>query len=233
MRAKEINNWQAVEAEVLRRIHTRIWAPGEMIPNEQALAEEFGCARATVNRALRALSDTGLLERRRKAGTRVALHPVRKATLDIPMIRQEIEARNQKYSYLRLLLERKTPPPALRARMLSGEEDDFAHVTCVQMADGAPFMFENRWINLTTIPSARSEDFSMISANEWLLTNAPFTHGEIAFSACNANVEIAEILGVEPMAAIFSIDRTTWDKTKAVTTVQQYFQTGYRMQTNL
>ena len=46
-----------------------------MIPGEEALAREFGCARATVNRALRDLAEAGVLERRRKAGTRVALQP--------------------------------------------------------------------------------------------------------------------------------------------------------------
>ena len=44
--------WQAIRDEVKRRIHARDWKPGEPIPNEAELAEEFGCARATVNRAL-------------------------------------------------------------------------------------------------------------------------------------------------------------------------------------
>ncbi|MEP5090001.1 MAG: winged helix-turn-helix domain-containing protein, partial [Paracoccaceae bacterium] len=81
----EINSWHAVQEEVLRRIKNRSWKPGELIPNEADLAIEFGCARATVNRALRALAETGILDRRRKAGTRVALHPVRKVTLEIPI----------------------------------------------------------------------------------------------------------------------------------------------------
>ncbi len=71
--------------EVLRRIHCRDWEPGEQIPNEADLALEFGCARATVNRALRTLAESGVLDRKRKAGTRVALHPVGKATLNIPI----------------------------------------------------------------------------------------------------------------------------------------------------
>ncbi len=90
-----LQSWEAIRAEVLNRIRTRVWPPGALIPSEEALAEEFGCARATVNRALRELADAGVLERKRKAGTRVAALPVRKATLDIPVIRQEIAARGQ------------------------------------------------------------------------------------------------------------------------------------------
>ena len=65
--------------------------PGEFIPNEADLALELGCARTTVNRALRAVAETGLLDRRRKVGTKVTTNPVRKATISIPIIRQEIE----------------------------------------------------------------------------------------------------------------------------------------------
>ena len=67
-------------------------------PDRGGAGAEFGCARATVSRALRDLAEAGVLERRRKAGTRVALHPVRRATLDIPVTRQEIEGRGQSYA---------------------------------------------------------------------------------------------------------------------------------------
>jgi len=82
-----LRNWQGVREEVLRRIHARVWAPGDLLPTETELAAEFGCARTTVNRALRTLAESGLLDRKRKAGTRVVRHPVRKATLSIPVIR--------------------------------------------------------------------------------------------------------------------------------------------------
>ena len=91
---KPINNWLGVQAEVLKRIHDRTWRPGDIIPRETDLASEFGCARVTVNRALRTLADKGVLDRKRKVGTTVALYPTSKATLKIPLIRKEIEEKN-------------------------------------------------------------------------------------------------------------------------------------------
>ena len=52
-------------------IQTRIWKHRGLIPVEAALAKEFGCARATVNRSLRELVQERILEHRRKAGTSV------------------------------------------------------------------------------------------------------------------------------------------------------------------
>ena len=61
-----MSGWEAIRAEVLTRIRRRDWPPGALIPGEEALAQEFGVARATVNRALSELARAGVLERRRR-----------------------------------------------------------------------------------------------------------------------------------------------------------------------
>jgi len=222
MSQPQFKNWQAIQAEVLRRIHAREWVPGQTIPGEVDLAREFGCARATVNRAMQALADAGILERRRKAGTRVALHPVSKATVDIPVIRQEIEDRGATYSYR--LINRKTGVhPLLGANAL--------HVTALHQADDTPFVFEDRWINLTVAPDAATQAFEAISANEWLITHAPYTKGDITFSAAIATKGLAERLDATEGAPVFVIDRTTWDRDRAITIVRLSYAPGYQIHT--
>jgi GntR family transcriptional regulator, histidine utilization repressor len=112
-----LTGWEDIRAEVQRRIRMRIWPLGAFIPGEEDLAAEFGCARATVNRALRDLAGQGVLERRRKAGTRVAAIPVRKATLDIPVIRQHVEALGQVHGHRVLAQSVATPPDAIAQDM--------------------------------------------------------------------------------------------------------------------
>ena len=90
-------SFRTIKDEIARRIGDKVWPPGTLIPGEAALADEFGAARATVNRALQELARTGLLERKRKAGTRVALNPVRQARLSIPIVGEEIAALGQTY----------------------------------------------------------------------------------------------------------------------------------------
>ena len=225
MSPPHFNNWQAIQAEVLRRIHAREWHPGQTIPGEVELASEFGCARATVNRALQALADAGLLERRRKAGTRVALNPVSKATVDIPVIRQEVEDRGLDYAYRLVSRDAAAPPLALRA--VIGEAG--LHVTALHLAGGAAHVFEDRWISLATVPSALTAPFSDISANEWLLRNAPFTQGDIAFTAAAAGAREAAHLETDPGAPLFVIERTTWDRDRAITFVRLSYAPGYRI----
>ena len=83
--------WADIAEEARRRIFRRDWAPGDTIPGEVELAREFGVSRVTVNRALRALAEEGVLDRRRKLGTRVAERPVRRASFAIRLIRDDIE----------------------------------------------------------------------------------------------------------------------------------------------
>ena len=75
---------------MLEWIQTGIWKQGGLIPLESALAKEFCCTRATVNRTVRELAQEGILERRRKAGTRVVTPVGRLANFEIPRILLEI-----------------------------------------------------------------------------------------------------------------------------------------------
>lgn len=217
----------------MRRIHAREWKPGDLIPNEVDLAAEFGCARSTVNRALRSLADSGLLDRRRKAGTRVAAQPVAKATLDIAVIRHEVEARGSIYGYQLLARDCVVPPARVCGVMQTPADDALLHVSALHLANGAPYAVEDRWINTGVVPKAQEEDFATVSANEWLLKNAPYTHGDISFSAVQTSDSDAETLGVARQSAVFAIDRLTWDKDVSVTKVRLLFTPGYQLRTRI
>lgn len=234
MRAAEAaNSWRAVRREVMRRIQAREWRPGERIPHEADLALEFGCARATVNRALRAVAETGLIERRRRAGTRVALHPVRKATLDIPIIRMDIESRGEAHGYSLLSRAEAVPPPHVRAHFHSPADTPLLHLVALHMANGRAHALEDRWIDTDAVPQAASADFTLISANEWLVHNVPFDGGDIAFSAAIAEAAEADALGCPLGAPLFVTERTTWHAGRTITSVRLLFAPGYRLHTRI
>lgn len=226
-------SWQGVRDEVRRRIHAREWAPGDPVPNESDLAASFGCARTTVNRALRSLADDGLLDRRRKAGTRVALHPVRKATFAIPIVRREIEDLGRRAGYRLLSLRAERPPASLAAEMRTDGGARMVHVTSLHTADERPFMFEDRWIDPRIVPEITDANLEETSANEWLLVHAPYTRGDISFRAETVGRRRAAILDCAATDATFVVHRCTWDGNRAVTSVRQSFSPDYTMSTTI
>src|SRR5487761_2260995 len=63
-----------VKALIIRRIATGDWKPGDMIPNEFQLANEYNVSQGTVRKALIAVEGERLIVRRQGRGTYVARH---------------------------------------------------------------------------------------------------------------------------------------------------------------
>lgn len=224
-------SWQSVRTEALLRIRERTWPPGALIPNEADLAAEFGCARATVNRALRDLAEAGYLERRRKGGTRVVLTPVRKATFEISIIRQDVVGRGQDYGYQLLSDTLALPPAAVRKALKLIGSKQLRHVRALHLADDRPFCLEQRWVNPAfAVPEV---NFETISANEWLVRNLPFSGGDFSFYAITADAGLAALLDCDEGAALFAIDRTTFSEVQPITAVTLTYAPGFRMVTEI
>lgn len=225
--------WQGIRAEILRRINERVWSPGETIPNEADLAVEFDCARSTVNRALRDLAEKGLVTRKRRAGTRIALNPVARATLEIPILREEIETKGLTYRHSILEHDVQAPPSIIRHRLDLAVETKALRVATMHLAGGRPYALDDRWINLATVPDAASVDFAVISPNEWLVQNAPYTHGDIAITADEASATEADQLGANAGDAILVLERSTWRDHLSITTTRLAFTPGHRLLTGI
>jgi len=200
----------------------REWLPGETIPGEQAIAQEYGCSRTTVNRALRELADLGVVERRRKAGTRVVSQPARAATLRIPVVRKEIEQRGSAYRYTLLQRKEMKAPIHIREKLSLPKGGKVLYILCTHYADGSPYQLEERWINLTAVPTAHDEQFEAISPNEWLVLTEPLSNAEHTFSAINATPEQATLLDIEPNGALFVVERRTWSETHTITAAKLF-----------
>ena len=224
-------SFRDVKAEILRRITQQEWVPGALLPGEVDLAAEFAVARATVNRAMRELTEEGLLERRRKAGTRVRPSPLRAARFEIPLVRAEIEATGAAYGYRLLSRAEAVVPNDQAARLGLCQGARALHLTCLHLAGSAPYQHEDRWINLAAQPGAAAEDFSQSGPNEWLIRAVPFSEVEISFLASAASGDVALALGMQPGEPVFAVERTTWWQGHSVTFVRLSFARGHRMTT--
>lgn len=224
-----MQGWEDVRTEVLRRIHARDWPPGGLIPGEELLAHEFGVARATVNRALTALAAAGVIERKKRAGTRVAELPVRRARLEIPVIRLDVVGRGLPYSF-EVLADRLIPAPVpVTARLGLAEGATMRLIETLHLAGGRPYVLETRWLNPAVLPDP-APAFTEISANEWLVTQVSLVAGDIAFTAEPASAREAKVMGVAVGTALLVAERTTQGTEGPVTWVRLAHAPGHRVQ---
>ncbi|WP_017998209.1 GntR family transcriptional regulator [Paracoccus sp. N5] len=220
--------WQSVQEEVLNRIRNGTWPEGELIPTEAELASEFSCARATVNRALQALAQSGVLERRRKVGTRVAAHPRVQAVRFL--LRREIEAAGKVYGYTLLDYRQQRPPSDIAQAMLLHSEELLLRIRSRFTADGALYCCEERWVNDFAAPGLTREALQHLSPCEWLLGHVPVNRGSMAMAATLASEGfVSEAMGLAPEAPVLMMERMDWLDNMPISLTRSYYPQEHRM----
>ncbi|MBA2918897.1 UTRA domain-containing protein [Sphingomonas sp. MAH-20] len=207
-----------IRADLEHRIRSGELRPGARIPFEHELVAHYGCARATVGKALASLARAGLIERRRKAGSFVAHPHSEAAVLDIPDIGAAVAARGGGYRFERI------------ARVAEqGDASPFAPGTELLRLEGVhhaidgPFAHELRWISLAVVPDARAEPFEAVAPGVWLLDHVPWSEAEHRISATGATGDIATCLQLPRGTPCLRLTRTTWRNGEPVTHVRQTF----------
>lgn len=222
-------SWTDVRNEIRARILKRTYAPGDKLPRDEDIAQEFGCARTTVHRAMQDLALAGLVERKRKGGTHVRADPVTRATFDIPITRREIEDRGGTHQYQLISRELKQSPTPVMVRFGLQRPTRMLQVKALHLADNRPYILEDRWIDIRSTPDILDVDLTRESANEWLVRNKPYSRVDVRFYAMNAEKEIASHLAAPLGSALLVIERTTWIGNDPITSVQAVAMPGYQL----
>lgn len=207
------------------------WGPGARVPPEHELQERYGCSRMTVNKALSALANAGLIVRRRRSGSFVAAPKSQQSILEIHDIQAEISASGRSYRFdiLKRETRRATVEDANRLAIAEG-----APVHAMQLLHYAaekPFVLEERLLNLAVVAAAEDEAFHDSPPGTWLLHLVPWTDAEHVIRAELAGAVEARRLGVARPGALLIIERRTWQAGETITWVRLAYP-GERHQLN-
>lgn len=221
--------WQAVRNAVLARVRSHEWPPGQLIPTEKQLAAEWGCARATVNRALRDLAESGVVERRRKVGTRVVATRSARATRQTSLIWNNIHALGAEYGYRLLTTQQVAADDTAARRLQLPPHSPVMFVAAVFLADGRPYCCEASWLSTGELPTIDPEEFANGSVQEWLERLSRLTHSRSHVLATTVHTACASALEVMQGAAVLTVERTDWAEATPLVFTRQYYPPGHRL----
>ncbi len=198
-----------VKAFVQQHISSGEWRPGDPVPSEATLMQQFGISRMTVNRAVRELTAEGMVTRIQGSGTFVAeLHRIA-SNLTIRDIQEEVVERGHVHA-ARVLLSQAEKAGAGLAKSLglrSGAR--VFHTVLVHLENGAPIQYEDRYVNPAAAPNYMKTDFTQTTPTRHLLTEAPLTEASYSIEACMPTHDQARNLGIAATEACLAMVRRT------------------------
>ncbi len=196
MGKSDLPAYEQVKAWVRGRIASGEWKPGNPVPSEAALIQQFGISRMTVNRALRELAAEGLVTRVQGSGTRVAqLHRI-SSRLTIRDIHEEVIERGHVHT-TRVLHAAREKAPAELAHSLGLRTGSIVfHTVLVHYENGVPIQHEDRYVNPAAAPKYLQTDFTSTSPTLHLLQHAPLTEASFTIEAGLPTAGEARELGI-------------------------------------
>ena len=227
------HSWKDIRDAIHGKILDTTYSLGDKLPKDEDIAQELGCARATVQRAMQDLSDSGIIERRRKGGTHVRIDPVTRATLEIPNIRIEVEQKGSVYGYQLVRKKTAETPLPVAAKFGLSVPATMMRIEALHLADQCPYIYEDRWVSTQTVPEFSSVNLEVESANEWLVRHRPYSRCDIQFFAINADEYLARLLDTKTGEALFVMNRTTWIGDNPITSVKSVSRPGYQLTTRI
>lgn len=196
--------------DLRRRILQGGFRPGERLPAEQRLANEYGVSRGVVRNALAALRRRGLVESRPGAGWRVSAERQTQEFARLRSFAPWAESRGMTPGG-RVVQQRRLPAGADDARRLDirvGE--DLLHVTRVRTLDGRPVMLERTRYAPWAIPIIEPLPADAPSVTAALLAaGVTMAYGSHRIDTVAATTEDADLLAVRRSTRLLRMRRVT------------------------
>jgi len=221
-----------VKAQLTQRLIAGQWRPGEMLPSEFQLADEFGVSQGTVRKALDELTAENVLVRRQGRGTFVAEHDDHRALFHFfHLVGPDGERRLPES---RLISVRKGLAGRLEAGRLGiGRGAPVIRIRRVRNLDGRPAIAET-----IAVPQKLFPDLADIREVPNTLYDLYERHYGVTIAraverlaAVAADERDAALLEIEPGVPLLEIDRTAlaldgspveWRVSRCLTTTHHY-----------
>ena len=185
-------------------------SPGDRVPSENQLAEQYQVSRMTARRALSELVSEGILARSQGLGTFVADHRPMSSMLEIRGIQDEIKQRGHKYSCTVVSKQVVLASEQQSAWLDVSLQAELFHTQIVHIENGRPVQLEDRLVNPRWAPDYLQQNFALTSANHYLSQVAPLTQADHVVEAILPDELLATRLDIPVTQPCLKVSRRTY-----------------------
>ena len=188
-----------IHDEIHEAIEAGRWVPGDKIPAERELAEQFGVSRMTLRQAVMMLVDEGILERRVGSGTYVAERKVQEQLNGVTSFTEMMAAAGKVATSRTISFHIGKASNSEQEQLQLGDDDQVLRMERVRYGNDEPIAFE-----VASIPASLVDGLARES-----LTNSCTAHcrnnGAYGLGMLNKTVTAAAV--TERVAEYLAIKR--------------------------
>ncbi|MBA4493242.1 GntR family transcriptional regulator [Paenactinomyces guangxiensis] len=200
--------------------------PGDAIPSERELSEQFEISRMTVRQALLELVNEGKLVREKGKGTFVAEPKINQGLLKLTSFSEDMRSRGMKPGarLIHVNVEDVTPKLEDTLQIKGGS---IISITRLRLADDKPMAIETSHLPLSQFPELRQQDLHDQSLYQFL----EHYYG-ITISYASQTIEVGmpsprerELLQIREGVPVLRTERITYDENRSPI---EFVQSSYR-----
>lgn len=211
--------YQQIKTTIRQRITSGEWPAGQKLPSENDLVSALDVSRMTINRALRELTQEGLIKRVHGLGSFVAETPRHASLIELQDIALEIEQAGGEHHSRVLRQETMAASAEVATQMQFDQGSRVFRLQAVHYHDQLPMQLETRYVNPLVMPAFIEQDFNRITATTYLLQQFKPDEMEHRVSAIVPDANTRKRLAMEAGQPCLQLTRRTWKDNQVVTYV--------------
>lgn len=198
-------------ADFLRKmIYNHEIEPGEKIPSEHQLMDQFDIARGTARHAIKILAEEGLLKQSHGRGTFVSFPDITHNVGNFPLsLAQSLTEQGKSFTTHVVRAKIKVPPPAMQVALDIRPGYGAFYIERVRVVDGSPILCQEDWVSTIECPGIATSNFereTMFDAIE-RCSGRKVKSSTMTYSARNAGPKYAPILGCDETTAVLVLEQ--------------------------
>jgi len=189
------------------------WRPGDQIPTEDEMCEQYQVSKITVKQAIAQLAQEGLLYRHQGKGTFVCSPKIEQGPTQLASFSEQMRQRGQRPGGVLLSCEETPASKKVAAQLRIPAGTPVIQIKRLRLADDEPMGIQTSHIPLSRCPQLCAEDVGNGSLYELLDKHGlrPVSAVERYEAVLSVDDE-ARLLNVAPGAPVFLVERTAYDR---------------------
>ena len=211
--------YQQIKKTIEQKISAGEWTAGQKLPSENELVVALEVSRMTINRALRELTQQGLINRVHGLGSFVAEAPRHASLIELQDIALEIEQRGKRHASRVLWLDQIEASAEVAEQMGISVGASVYYLLAVHLQDATPIQLETRYVNPQAMPEFIHQDFTQTTSTAYLLKQFQPDEMEHIVRACLPDAATCAQLMMQVGEPCLQLIRRTWKNDQVVTYV--------------